>query len=269
MTVGEQPTRPSIARPSIAELREVSQPESTIKRASGEHWAGTLYMRHVSIYITRALVPTPVTANAVTWIMLLCGVASAAVLALPHWWAAVIAFALIQLQGTLDCTDGELARWRGQSSAVGIYVDRLGHYVTDATLAVAVGVHADGGYASMNGWTMLGLATGFVVLLTKAETDLVHVARVQSGRERIADTVAAARSHQSLLRRVRSFARTMPFNRALIAIELTGLALIAAVVDSIRDSYDAMRVLDVALLAIAGIVVVGHLLATVTSDRLK
>jgi phosphatidylglycerophosphate synthase len=116
-----------------------------MKRASGEHWAGTLYMRHVSIYITRLLVPTRVTANAVTWIMLLCGIASWVVLTIPHVWSVAVAFVLIQLQGTLDCTDGELARWRGQSSAVGIYVDRLGHYVTDAGLAVAVGVHADGG----------------------------------------------------------------------------------------------------------------------------
>ena len=58
------------ARPSIAELRAVSQPESTVGRVSGEHWAGKLYQRHVSIYLTRALVSTPVSANAVTWSML-------------------------------------------------------------------------------------------------------------------------------------------------------------------------------------------------------
>jgi hypothetical protein len=226
-------------------------------------------MRHVSIYLTRALVPTPVSANAVTWTMLLCGVAAALVLTVPHLWAAVVAFLLIQFQALLDCSDGELARWRGQSSPVGVYVDRLGHYVTDAGLTVAVGVHADGGLGSMNGWTMLGLATGFVVLLTKAETDLVHVARVQSGRERIADTASAARSHQGVVRNLRSFARTMPFNRALIAIECTLLALIASAVDAGRGDLNAIRVLDVALLVIACLVALGHLLATVTSDRLR
>jgi phosphatidylglycerophosphate synthase len=201
--------------------------------------------------------------------MLVCGIGAALVLTVPHWWAALLAFLLIQLQGTLDCVDGELARWRRQSGAAGIYLDRIAHYVTDGGLAVAVGVHADGGLGSISGWTTLGLATGFLALLTKAETDLVHVARVQAGKPRVMDTAEAARSHAGLVRRLRRFAATLPFNRALLAIELTVLALIASVVDAGRSDLTAMRVLDAALLVIAGIVVVGHLLATLTSDRLR
>jgi phosphatidylglycerophosphate synthase len=257
------------ARPTIAELRAVAQPESTVGRVSGEHWAGRLYQRHVSIYLTRALIPTPVTPNAVTWAMLFCGLGAAAILTIPHLWAAIVAMLVIQLQGTLDCVDGELARWRRQNSAVGVYLDRVGHYVTDGTLAVAVGVHADGGLGSIGGWTTIGLATGFVALLTKAETDLVHVARVQTGRERIPDTAAAAASHQTLVRRLRSMAGTLPFNRALLAIEMTVLAVVAAIVDQARGDLSATRVLDVGLLVIAGIVVLGHLAATVTSNRLR
>ena len=238
-------------------------------RVSGEHWAGKLYQRHVSIYITRALVPTRVTPDAVTWSMLACGIGAALVLTVPHLWAAIVAFLLIQLQGTLDCVDGELARWRGQNSAVGVYLDRMGHYITDGTLAVAVGVHADGGIGSIGGWTTVGLAAGFIALLTKAETDLVHVARVQTGRDRVMDTASAARSHAGLVRRLRRFAATMPFNRALLATELTMLAVVAAIIDASRGDLTAMRVLDVALLVIAGIVVVGHLLATITSNRLR
>jgi phosphatidylglycerophosphate synthase len=256
-------------RPSIAELRAVAQPESTMGRVSGEHWAGKLYQRHVSIYLTRALIPTPVSPDAVTWSMLVCGIGAALVLTVPHLWAAIVAFLLIQLQGTLDCVDGELARWRRQNSAVGVYLDRIGHYVTDGTLAVAVGVHADGGLGSIGGWTTIGLATGFVALLTKAETDLVHVARVQTGRERVMDTATAAASHTGLVRRLRRFAATLPFNRALLAIELTVLATVASVIDTSRGDLTATRVLDVGLLVIAGIVVAGHLLATITSDRLR
>jgi phosphatidylglycerophosphate synthase len=238
-------------------------------RVSGEHWAGKLYQRHISIYITRALVPTRVTADAVTWTMLVCGIGAALVLTLPHLWAAVVAFGLIQVQGTLDCVDGELARWRQRTGPVGIYVDRIGHYVTDGGLAVAVGVHADGGLGSIDGWTTVGLAAGFLILLSKAETDLVHVARVQSGRDRVADTAENAASRQSLVRRLRSLAGNLPFNRALLAMEMTGLAVIAAIVDGVHGGLTATRVLDVALLVIAGIVVIGHLLATVTSDRLR
>jgi phosphatidylglycerophosphate synthase len=256
-------------RPSLDELRSVAQPDSVVRRASGEHWAGTLYQRHVSIRLTRLLVPTRVSPNGLTWFMLACGVGAAVLLTVPRWWSAVLVVGLIQVQGVVDCMDGELARWRQRTGPVGIYVDRLAHYVTDGGLAVAVGVRADGGLGTVHGWTTIGLVTGFLILLSKAETDLVHVARMQSGRERIADTLANATSRRSLLRRVRSMVRTMPFNRALLALEMTLLALAAAIVDAARGGLEATRVLDVALLAVAVIVVVGHLLATVTSDRLR
>ena len=41
------------AMPSIAELRVRTQPESIFARNSGEHWAGRLYMRRASPYLTR------------------------------------------------------------------------------------------------------------------------------------------------------------------------------------------------------------------------
>lgn len=257
------------ARPSIAELRAVAQPESVVGRVSGEHWAGRLYQRRISIYITRALVPTPVTPNAVTWSMLVTGPLAALAVAVPHLWGPLVAAAIIQVQGTLDCVDGELARWRDQRAPSGIYLDRIGHYVTDGLLAVGVGVHADGGLGHIGGWTALGLVTGFLVLLTKAETDLVHVARLQSGLARVEDTVEVARPRAGVLRLLRRFAATLPFNRALLALEMTGLAVIAAAVDAGRGCLGDTRWLTVVLLAIAVVVVIGHLLSTLASDRLR
>ena len=116
---------------------------------------------------------------------------------------------------------------------------------------------------------MIGLCCGFLVLLTKAETDLVHVARAQSRLPPIADVaeVAAPRAHG--LRRLRSLAAVIPFNRALLAIEMSALALVASIVDAARGDLTVMRILDGALLVIAGIVVAGHLLAVVASSRLR
>lgn len=257
------------ARPSVGELRAVAQPDAVVGRVSGEHWAGRLYQRRISIHITRALAPTRVTPNAVTWTMLLTGPLAALAMSVPHLWGPLVAFAVIQVQGTLDCVDGELARWRDQRGPSGIYLDRIGHYVTDGCLAVGVGVHADGGLRSIGGWTALALATGLLILLTKAETDLVHVARVQSGRPPIADTAEVARPRAGLLRRLRRVAATLPFNRALLALEMTVLAVVAGSVDAARGGLGAFRVLDVALLAIGCLVVVGHLAATIASDRLR
>ena len=259
----------SADRPTLDELRAVAQPPVVVGRVSGEHWAGRLFHRHLSLRLTRLLVPTRVTPNAITSTMFLTGLGAAALLSVPHVWAVALAVLVVQVQGILDCCDGELARWRGQTGPSGIYLDRLGHYVTDGSLAVAVGVHADGGLGSIAGWTTVGLATGFLVLLTKAETDLVHAARAQSGLLPIADTVEVAVPHASLVRRLRGAARSLPLNRALLAMEMTFLALVASVVDAVRDDLDATQVLSVGLLAVAALVVVGHLLAVVSSARLR
>jgi phosphatidylglycerophosphate synthase len=256
-------------RPTVQELRRIAQPESTVGRASAEHWAGRLYMRYISIYLTRLLVPTRVTPNAVTWLMLLCGPAASAVLAVPKWWTAVIALLLIQLQGYLDCVDGELARWRRQTGPVGIYVDRLAHWVTDSSLVIAVGVRADGGYSHIGGWTALALLGAWLVLIGKGETELVHVARFQAGLPPTVDTTQTAQSNVSWLRRARSLAGTLPFNRLLLAMELTAAALIVAIIDAARSDHAASRVLVVVLLADAAIVAVVHLAAILTSARMR
>lgn len=257
------------SRPTIAELRRVTQPDTVVGRVSAEHWAGRLYMRRASVYVTRAVIPTPLTPDALTWLMLGCGVAAAVVLTVPTWWSALLAVVLVQLQGLLDCSDGELARWRQQTGPSGIYIDRLAHWVTDGGLVVAVGIHADGGLASMGGWTSLGLAGGFVVLLTKAETELVHVARALSGLPMNRDTQEVARPRHGWISRLRSLAATLPFNRILLAMELSGLALIASVVDAAAGYATAMQTLSVVLLVTALVVVVGHLVAILSSSRLR
>jgi phosphatidylglycerophosphate synthase len=263
-----------MTRPSLQELRAVSHPPEVIGRVSGEHWAGALYMRRLSIRLTRLVAPTRITPDGLTWCMILLGLGAALVLTVPHWWSAVIAMILIQLQLLVDCSDGELARWRRHqgsqaTGASGIYLDRLGHYVTDAGLAIAVGVHADGGLGSAHRWTTLGLCAGVLVLVTKAETDLVHSARASAGMLPARDDVATATPRVSLLRRLRRIVYRFPFNRALLALEMTVLATVAAVASAAADSDLGMKVLTGTLLGIAGFVTLAHLASVLASGRLR
>ena len=257
------------SRPSIPELRAVTQPPSIFARNSGEHWAGRLYIRRASPYLTRLLLRTRLTANAVTWLMLLAGVAAAGLLTLPGLGYAVAAVLAIQLQILLDCSDGELARWRGESSVVGVYLDRLAHYVTEAALPVALGIRADGGWDSIGGWTTLGLVIAVLVLLVKSETVLVHVARSESGKPAAPDTATVAAPQVSVLARLRRVAGRAPFYRAFVAMEATLLALVAALVDAAGGDLDGTRTLVVVLIPVAAITVLGHGLAILTSSRLK
>ncbi|UGS36185.1 CDP-alcohol phosphatidyltransferase family protein [Capillimicrobium parvum] len=255
--------------PSIAELRAVTQPPSIFERNSGEHWAGRLYMRRLSPYLTRLLLRTPITPNGVTWLMILSGIAAAAALTLPGIWPAALAVVLIQLQLLLDCSDGELARWTERKSPAGIYLDRLGHYVTEALLPVGLGIRADGGWEHIGGWTTLGLVVSVLVLLVKSETVLVTIARVEAGLPRAQDTRAVAAPRAAGLAAARSALGRLPFFRAFVAMEATLLALAAAVGDEIAGDLDVTRGLLIALVPIAAVTAAGHLLAILTSSRLR
>ena len=257
------------SRPTVAELRAATQPASIFERNSGEHWAGKLYMRRFSPYCTRLLLPTGISPNGVTWLMILVGVAAAGVLTLPGLAAAAGAFALIQVQLLLDCSDGEVARWRGVSSPVGIYLDRIGHYVTETALPIALGIRADGGWDSIGGWTTLGLAAAVLQLLVKGETALVHVARAESGKPVVEDRREVAAPRRSGLARLRALAGWLPFYRAFVAMEATLLALAAAIVDSAGDTLDGTRTLVLALVAFGAVTAVGHLVAILSSSRLR
>jgi phosphatidylglycerophosphate synthase len=174
----------------------------------------------------------------------------------------VAAFLLIQLQLLLDCSDGEVARWRGISSPAGIYLDRVGHYLTESLLPIALGVRADGGWHHLGGWTTLGLVISVLVLWIKSETVLVHVARAEAGLPPAKDTVAVAAPRGGGLAALRRTAGRLPFYRAFVAIEFTALALVFAI-------FDAEQTLILILIPVAAITAVGHLVAILTSSRLR
>lgn len=226
-------------------------------------------MRRASPYLTRALLPTPISPNALTGLMAVVGLAAAALISLPGWVPALGAVLLVQLQLLLDCSDGELARVRGQSSPAGIYLDRIAHYLTEAALPIGLGIRADGGWGSLGGWTTLGLLVAVMVLLIKSETVLVSVARAEAGKAKAEDAPSVAAPRGGLLRRIRRAAGLMPFFRAFVAVEASLLAFAAAIADAAAGDERGSRVLLIALLPVGAVTLAGHLVAILASDRLR
>ncbi|MDN5789289.1 MAG: CDP-alcohol phosphatidyltransferase family protein [Micrococcales bacterium] len=263
---------PADDHPRLAQLRAVAQPPEHIARYNAEHWAGALYIRHVSIYATRALLPTHITPNGVTWLMIAVGVLGALALPLPGLWGPVIAVVAMQAQILLDCSDGEVARWRQRFSPAGIYLDRVGHYLTEATIPFALGLRADGWTwdrpTEVGGWTVLGLIVAVLVLLNKAFTDLVHVARAKTGRPMLEDVAESARSRVSGMAAIRRAFGYVPIFRAFIAVEATLLALAAGIVDVVAGSLVGTQWLVIVMVPLAVVTAVGHLLGVLTSSRL-
>jgi phosphatidylglycerophosphate synthase len=260
----------SLSLPSIAELRPVVQPEEHLRRLGEEHWAGRLYMRRVSLHVTRFLVATPLSANAVTFLMIPVGLLAGLVLSLPGLLAAIGTALLAQLWLLLDCCDGEVARWRRTFSPKGPYLDALGHYTIEAALPIGLGVRADGGWDSIGGWTALGLTLAVLVLMLKAESSLVIVTRAKAGLP-AGEGIWGDKTPRPARRRLtlREGARLLPFLRPFYAIEASLLALAAAIVDSATDSLDGSRVLLGVLVGAGVVAVVGHLISILASDRLR
>lgn len=247
----------------------MAQPDGLLLRLGEEHWAGRLYMRRISLHVTRLLVATPLSANAVTFLLIPVGLSAGLVLSLPGLLAAVAAALLAQLWLLLDCCDGEVARWRGTFSPKGPYLDALGHYTVEAALPAALGIRADGGWDSIGGWTALGLTVSVLVLVLKAETTLVTVTRTRAGLP-THEGIWGAQGSRPAGRRLalRQGVRLLPFLRPFYAIEATLLALAAAVVDATTDSLAGSRVLVIALVVAAVVAVIAHGLSIIASDRL-
>lgn len=254
--------------PTLDELRVVVQPPEVLNRRNAEHWAGALYLRRWSLPLTWLFVRLGLSANAATWAMIAVGLIGALVLTVPTWWAVLVCAVLMQAQVWIDCSDGEVARWWGTSSAKGIYLDRIGHYATEAALPIALGVHVDGGLDDVGWFTLLGALTSVVVVLNKAFGDLIHVARTLGKLPVMRDDGALSAPTGRRLGGVRQALRFVPFFRAFVAIEFSLLALavasIAAVTGELGVLEWSMRVLPVLALVVGG----GHLVAILASRRL-
>ncbi|MER6399121.1 CDP-alcohol phosphatidyltransferase family protein [Kitasatospora sp. NPDC001603] len=246
-------------------MREVCQPQAKMQSRNGEHWAGRLYMRRISLRTTRRLVRTSVSPNTLTWVMVVCGVGAGAALVIPGLTGAVLAALLFQGFLLFDCVDGEVARWKRQFSTAGVYVDRLGAYLADAALMIGAGIRAARGGSDL--WISVGLATALGVVLLKASTDLVDVARARSGLAPADEESTQPRSQG--MATARRFASIFKIHRVTNGIEASLVLLATAVADAAVGGLGPTRIALAAIAVITWGMVVAHLASILSSSRLR
>ncbi|MGW7074549.1 CDP-alcohol phosphatidyltransferase family protein [Streptomyces sp. BA2] len=257
-------------RPSVAELRPVVHPAGVKDRRSGEHWAGRLYMREISLRCDRYLVNTRITPNQLTYLMTVAGALAAPALLVPGITGAVLGVIMVQLYLLLDCVDGEIARWRKQYSMAGVYLDRVAAYLCDAAVLVGFGLRAADLWGSGRIdwlWAFLGTLAALGAILIKAETDLVGVARHQQGLAPVKESASEPRSSGMAL--ARRAAGALKFHRLVLGIEASLLILVLAIVDSVRGDLLFSRIGVAVLAGIALLQTLLHLVSILASSRLK
>lgn len=268
--------RPS--RPSLAQVRAVAQPPEVLARGNAEHWTGDFYLRRLSPHLTRVLIPTPLSANGVTTLMMVAGWAAAGALLVPGLWGAVLGALLAQLQMLLDCSDGEIARWKGLSGPVGIFLDKVGHYTVEAAIALALGWRAAGlvggqeqDPAQWFGYAFAGAFLATLLVINKALNEMVHASRAAVGLGPLPDTAAArAVPASTVLGSLRRLARLLPFHRMFHSIEMTLVTLAVALLGLLLGEELAAARLQVVVMAVVIVpVTIGHAFAILASGRLR
>jgi phosphatidylglycerophosphate synthase len=118
--------------------------------------------RRLSRRLTTLLLPTALSANAITVFGVVVGVVGGALLALHGPLATIAAVLCLVLSGVLDCVDGEVARLRFAESRLGHLLDIAGDTVVHAALLCGIVLHLALGGHRPGATTLVALALGVV-----------------------------------------------------------------------------------------------------------
>jgi len=94
--------------------------------------------RHVSLWLSRRLVDTPITPNAMTAVTFAVSIIASGLALEGSHASFAVAGVLMQLNSILDGCDGELARVRFQGSQLGQWLDTIGDDLSNVLFWVAV-----------------------------------------------------------------------------------------------------------------------------------
>ncbi len=106
--------------PTLKNLKKIVQ-----KDVEPEPYAKYV-VRPISILFTWVFVRTPISANQVTILQEILGVIGAILFGFGRY---VLGALFLQLGYILDCSDGEVARWKNQQSESGKFLDLIGHMI--------------------------------------------------------------------------------------------------------------------------------------------
>jgi phosphatidylglycerophosphate synthase len=160
-------------------------------------------VRRVSIYITWLLIPTGISANGVSILNIFIAVLSG----LAFSFGTLIAYGsgifLFILNTILDGVDGEIARYRKQSSLTGLFLDRINSVFVYPSVFWGIAIGAASNYYVEAKWILfLGFlaAWGFLALrLVKTNVDSTLIDALTQEKARIDESIKTISGFSSYL----------------------------------------------------------------------
>ncbi|MFX1316810.1 MAG: CDP-alcohol phosphatidyltransferase family protein [Promethearchaeota archaeon] len=111
---------------SFKEFKRIIQGKKIEKMKRKKDWWHAIY-RFISKYITWIIVKTPITANFITISGFIIGLTGLLLIGIGNDVFIIIGFILLYIYYLSDEVDGEVARYKNQTSLRGIYYDEIGH----------------------------------------------------------------------------------------------------------------------------------------------
>jgi phosphatidylglycerophosphate synthase len=149
--------------------------------------------RHISIFISKRIVNTPITPNMMSVVTFLLGIAGAISVGLGGYFPMLLGAFLFQWNSILDGVDGELARVRFQHSTLGQWLDTVSDDASNLlffvgliigsaafTVPLASGPFPLGRYLGMLGWAgvvafILATAQYYAEMIQRGTGDLYAI----------------------------------------------------------------------------------------------
>jgi phosphatidylglycerophosphate synthase len=134
----------------VVQTDDIAAAEHHLRRSSYKDTDGKVarFNRRISVPISIALIPTPLTANQLSVILVAVGFYSGWLFSIGHYWPGVLGGFLSLAASVLDGCDGEIARLKYQESALGCWIETVGDY--SYYIAVLIGLTL--GAVHQTGW---------------------------------------------------------------------------------------------------------------------
>jgi phosphatidylglycerophosphate synthase len=223
----------------VVHTDDIAPAEHHLRRSSYKDTDGKVarFNRSVSVPISIALIPTPLTANQLSVILVAIGFYSGWLFSIGHYWTGVLGGFLSLSASVLDGCDGEIARLKYQESALGCWIETVGDY--SYYIAIFIGLTFGAVHQTRSGvfyWVGMAALGGTVVTFAL----LIYLrSRITSGQPTRLHAIARDRfnSEASVLTKVIwriSFVATraaMPYGIMAFALLhlLPGILVLAAI----------------------------------------
>ncbi len=122
---------------TITDLKKICQ---TNESAKHDGWYAQKITRKISIRLTKLLLHTNITGNQVTILWCFIDICGGLMFIVNLYWLNLLASLFLHIAFILDCTEGEIARYRNTCSLKGKYLDRLCHTVAYPLIFIGISI---------------------------------------------------------------------------------------------------------------------------------